>query len=64
MTLLFSRLRAAQRSIPLAGEQKEKREALATQLQTTLAQTAVANNQPRPVSEEDAKRLEALGYVQ
>jgi len=28
MTLLFSRLRAAQRSIPLVGEQKEKREAV------------------------------------
>jgi len=28
VTLLFSRLRAAQRSIPLAGEQKEKREAV------------------------------------
>jgi hypothetical protein len=28
MTLLFSRLRAAQRSIPLAGEQKEKRQAV------------------------------------
>jgi len=29
MTLvLFSRLRAAQRSIPLTGEQKEKREAV------------------------------------
>ena len=27
MTLLFSRLRAAQRSIPLAGEQKVKRQA-------------------------------------
>jgi hypothetical protein len=41
MTLLFSRLRAAQRSIPLAGEQKEKREAVA----------GVSHETPRQLSE-------------
>jgi hypothetical protein len=38
---LFSRLRAAQRSIPLAGEQKEKREAVA----------GVSHETPRQLSE-------------
>jgi len=35
--VLFSRLRAAQRSIPLAGEQKEKREAVGAMRHQTCA---------------------------
>ena len=45
-------------------EQKEKRAALATQLQKTLAGVPVGGTAPRAVSAEDAKKLEALGYVQ
>jgi arylsulfatase A-like enzyme len=48
----------------LFDQNKDRREALATQLAKTLASTAVGGSTPRTVSAEDAKRLEALGYVQ
>jgi len=50
----------------LVKDQSTERAALATQLETTLSGTgtAAAAPAPRGVSEEDARRLEALGYVQ
>lgn len=48
----------------LFDDQKEKRAALATQLEQTLSGIPVAGDTPRTVSEDDARRLEALGYVQ
>jgi choline-sulfatase len=46
------------------GDRKAVGEAMAAQLQATLAKIAVAEYAPRRVSPEDAKRLEALGYVE
>lgn len=49
----------------LADSEKQQRDALATELSTTLSSTAAASAPaPGRVSEEDARRLEALGYVQ
>lgn len=48
----------------LFDDRKSEREAMATELQATLAKIAVAEYKPRRVSPEDAKRLEALGYVE
>jgi len=49
----------------LADSAKQERAALATELSTTLSSTAAASvPAPGRVSEEDARRLEALGYVQ
>lgn len=48
----------------LAANAQEQRTKLATELETTLSSTAPAVPAPRGVSEEDARRLEALGYVQ
>ena len=48
----------------LATTRPAERDTLATRLETTLSSTAVAAPAPRAVSEDDARRLEALGYVQ
>ena len=48
----------------LAKDKPEQRDALAKQLRTTLSGTSVAAPAPHGVSPEDARRLEALGYVQ
>jgi arylsulfatase A-like enzyme len=48
----------------LATARPGERDTMATRLATTLSSTAVAAPAPRTVSEEDARRLEALGYVQ